>query len=559
MSIFDAYVSDKPSCFYKIDDPGTTYPNLAGDSRALVASVASDKSSNTPIVVGSDGPVKVGGTKTLKIPSGALAPTTRNNPASLECWVVPSMGGGPTNILSHPGEDDGLTFDGESIKFTVNFENSDPAVAQFFAPDFLSRYHLVGVYDTQKVSLYVNGLVVDEVDLTDDQLANTLASVSEENFYAGDTSNSETMLLDAPAIYDHALSPNQVLNHFIAGSSVRTVVDNVMSFGGQAFVFDDMYREVVYDQHLDLTTGVFEDATNKDGVRPDVDDTGLSLPGVWTTSIPVALTENADLAGVKLDWFSDGYFDIEASLDYGTTWDAVENGKLIPGTEGLDATDKEIDIRVTFTGSIQNDPSVIRDIYAVAYLDHEVRSVNSNRTITIPTDASTSTIASAPIEAYQNAGLDLGQSVATVNSDDSDDPQTIQTIEVWFKLNSNSAGDILPGLHWTGSALTMTGGTLYLNGSSSALTPGIGEWVHAVIVLSSASNVDMDLGGADLQIGMLALYNSALSANQISRLYTSYFGAPKIIIDEPSVIGVQEQADSYFLYDFDWQIISGGR
>lgn len=553
MNIFDAYVSDRPSCFYKIDEYGTSFPNLAGDSRALISSVASDKSSNTPIVRGSEGPVLVGGSKTLKIPSDRLSPQTKNGPVSLECWVVLKLG--PIEIMSHEFMGDGLVFDGESIKFIVNFENSDSAVARWQVPDNMTSYHLVGVYSGQKLSLYVNGIVEDEIDLTVDQSLDSLESVTEQAIVIG-SSATQTMLIDAPAIYDYALSAEQVLGHYIAGSDVRDAIDNIMSFGGNAFTFDDNDRNVLYTQNFDLTSGAFVDTNSKDGVRPTFDDNGLSRAGTWTGSIPISLTGSTSLAGVKLDWNGDGSYEVEASLNTGSTWTAVENGRLIPGTEGLNTTGKEIDVRVTFAGGIENDISSIRDMYAVAYADRIIRSDNSNRLVVAGTGAVTSTRVSSPIESYQNAGLLLSTASATLSGGD-----TVQTIELWFKFNGPETGDIVGGvMSWDGTDLSVTGATLYLNGATSPVTLEQNEWVHTIVVLDDPTTNPIVLGsGVSIQIGLLGVYEAPLTADQVSRLYASYFGSPTVTVDEPGIISVQEVSSPYHLYDYNWQIVSGGR
>ena len=462
---------------------------------------------------------------------------------------------GPVEIMSHEGTGDGLVFDGDFIKFSVNFATADPAEVKWQVPDKLSAYHLVGVYNGHKLSLYVNGFIVDEVDLTAEQMLDSLDTVSEEAVVIGSSDTYEILLVDAPAIFDHALSADQVAEHYLVGTDVRDAIDNIMSFGGKAFTFDDNDRNILYTQQFDLTTGLFVDTNSQDGIRPAFDDDGLSRAGTWTGSIPISLTGSTDLAGVKLDWNGDGYYLVEASLDTGESWIEVQNGELIQGTEGLDTTGKEIDVRITFDGGIENDISVVRDIYAVAYEDYVIRSDNSNRTVTASEGSVTSTLVSSPIQAYQNAGLSMPGSTATI-----DGGETTQTIELWMKFEDDTTGDILPGLSWDGTDFIATGATLYMNGETGPVSPVVGEWVHLVLVLDDPTTDDIQLGSdVNIQIGLLGLYESELSADHIARLYASYFGAPVTTVVEPGGLSVQEVSTPYHLYDYNWQIVSGGR
>lgn len=778
MNVFDAYLQDKPSAFYKFDHTGTSFPNQMGDSRALTSTLALSRALNTPIVNGSAGPVLVGGTNTPKIPSDRLSSASKKNPVSLECWVVPRLVGAPTqapgatvsNLIPNPrlaesiahwvarwfggspgtgttswsgtngpvlgagyfrktwtvsppqngdtgfqlyrgnsqndpiaarawavtegqpwtfsgylrssvnktgyarlywyradgsqisstsgalialppgqwtrldvsntaptgavyvtpvldvfqtgsiwqpgdtldvscalleqsstlndyfdGDTpdtnnyryawsgtpnesnsfryspgpvgifshttlDGITFDGEKINFSVNFQNEPPAVASWYVPDYISRYHIVGVFSGQKVSLFIDGVMVSEADLTEAQMSDDIVTPSDSYLYLGTSSTSEVILIDAPAIYEYTLSSSSIVNHFIAGATSRGVVDNVMSFGGRAWTFDDFDRNIAMSSDVELSSGLFSSATYLDGVRPTIDDTLTSEAGTWTTSIPVAATGLSTIDGVKISWEGDGYFTVTASFDLGSTWTApLENGQLIPGTVGMDPTGKEIDIKVAFVGGIVNDISVIRELSYVVYPDSIIKSDNSTRTVTLNGDISTASILSQPLDSYQNAGLRIpAGDTATIDPDTSDDPQDIQTIEILFNVESIDDGEIVDGLSIVSGAFDFTD-TVYFNGSSTVPPPVANQWFHVVIVVPANNNSVTIGGGSQMNVAMAAVYKDALSSDEAMRLYTSYFGNVTTTVTESSALSVQESAQMYNLYDYDWQIISGGR
>lgn len=554
MNVFDAYLQDRPAQFYRFDASGASFPNQMGDDRELNASVSISRSNNTPIVRGSAGPVLVDDSVTLQIPTNRLSPSSKKNPVSLECWVLPIEG--PVSILSHDGID-GLVFDSESIKFVVEFENEGTAEASWLVPDYMARYHVVGIFNGKKVSLYINGDLKSEVDLTPDQNMDSLKVQSDENLYTKSPAGSQ--LIDAIAVYEYALSANSVLSHYLAGNNSRSAVDNVMSFGGLVWTFDDFDRNIAMSKVVDLDSGISVLTTYRDGVRPTVDDAGLSEAGTWTTSIPISVTGLSNIEGVKVDWEGDGHFTVEGSFDQGSSWVTLENGQLVPGSTGIDPTGEEIDVRVTFDGAIQNDVSVVRQLSYVVYPDATIRSDNSTRTVTLNGDIATSSISSELIESYSNAGLRIpAEATATLNADDSDDPQDTATVEIWFRLNSISDGVIIDGLEIVAGAFDATG-TAYFNGSTTVPTPVQDQWAHAVLVGTASNDPIIIGGGPAINVGMVAVYRKALSPDEVSRLYMSYFGSPTAVLSESSSVSVQEKDEMYNLYDYDWQIISSGR
>jgi hypothetical protein len=279
------------------------------------------------------------------------------------------------------------------------------------------------------------------------------------------------------------------------------------------------------------------------------------------TNIPVSVTELTSLSGVKVSWEGDGYFDVQASFDLGITWSSpLENGQLIPGTVGLNALNTTIDIRVSFDGGLPDDISVIRQLSYVVYPDSVIISDNSSRTVTLGGTIATATRSSELIESYANAGLRMAAAqTATIDPDTSDDPIDTQTVEIWFKLNSISDGVIIDGLSISGGVFTVSG-TGYFNGSTIKPAPVVNQWIHAVIVSAAPSNTAITIGGGpSMSVGMVAIYRSPLASDQVSRLYASYFGKPFIQLNEASTISVHESTEMYNLYDYDWQIVSGGR
>jgi hypothetical protein len=127
-----------------------------------------------------------------------------------------------------------------------------------------------------------------------------------------------------------------------------------------------------------------------------------------------------------------------------------------------------------------------------------------------------------------------------------------------FKIDAMSDGAIIDGLSITGGSFNSTG-TAYFNGSTTIPTPVQDQWIHVVIVIPASNDPITIGGGPAINVGMVAIYHDALTADKVLRLYTSYFGNTVASIGESSSVSVQESDEMYNLYDYDWQIISGGR
>lgn len=579
MSVFDAILRDRPSGAYKLTFNQTSISDLGGSGSTLTA--AANLIKTNPLAAGSAGAAKLSNTDTFYVTPKVFVAGTESVSFSLEAWVKFNSFNANVAILSHNGVYDGLSFTGDAILFTIDFATAPSAVVSWPVPDAVEAYHVVGVYTKTTIQLYVNGEMVEELELTDEQVADSFAATANSRLYAGQSpGGTETITVDAPAYYRHSLSATSVAQHFSAGRDVIPYIDNANRYKSTVWGLHDGEREIaISDQFTafdDWMRGVYSQVEFADGsLSPAEDDTQTSQPGEWLYSLPLSSIDDTSLSGIKVDWDADGLFSVESSIN-GGTFTILTNGYTIPGSVGLDATTADVEVKVVFTGGLVDDPANIRRLGITIYSSSNDISASSSRVLTVMGNAATAADDNEPIEQNDFSGLRLGTDGYGVVQYTSGDDDDTSSIEMWVR-HSSVAGtqyyfDNRPQggteYAYSNSSITVSSGlTLYVNGvlkATGAFTPVAGVWYHLVFVFSSPQARGFTLSSSTAaqafigQVGMLATYANVLSQSDVTNLYNGYFGLPLAAVSDSSVIVVAENSPSVKIYSNDWSISSAG-
>lgn len=579
MGYYDTLLKALPFNAFALNTAGTAYVDIAGRGSTMTGT----PTFTSAIIAGTNKAAAITGQTTLDITTSVFKKGSEQQPFTLLAWFAPgTWPSGSFSILSHTGAYDGLWFDGDFINFSIKSALSNTTKISWPIPDRPERYMVVGVYTNKKMQLIINGEVVSETDVPDEILTSGFLQETSSNLYTGQaTSTAYKATVDGWATFGYALTNSQINDVYVEGMIAIPTFDAVGANSGSYWTGSDRNIDLFRSwEGTDWDSGVMTNTTDNTGnLVPMVDSaTGLTFASaVWQGPLEIGATENATIGGVRLEWDGDGSFVVEASVNGGSTWSTITNGRLVPGTFGMDATNKVMDIRITFTGGMASDPSVVRSLKATVFSDALVIGSDTSRTLTLTDNAASALEYNEPLEKNVNSGIDVYGGTATLSQDTSSSPTNIGTLEFWIKPRSSTlagAGgyvfDQRPGggtaYMWLPVATgfwQFTGtSAVYLNGSpitSGSVTARFNEHVHVVAVLSATNNFSTVIGQAqlDANIEMIATYPTQLTAQQVADLYNSYNKVPSARIDDTAaLVTIADHSTPFVTGNYTWESVN---
>ena len=579
MGYYDTLLKALPFNAFALNTAGTAYVDIAGRGSTMNGT----PTFTSGIIAGTTKAAAITGQTTLDITTSVFKKGGERQAFSLLAWFAPgSWPTGSFSIMSHTGAYDGLWFDGDFINFSIKSALNNTTKISWAIPDMPERYMVVGVYTNKKMQLYVNAEVVAEADVPDEILTSGFIQESSSNLYTGQaTSTAYKATVDGWATFGFALTSSQINNIYTEGKLAIPTFDAVGANAGAYWTGSDRNIDLYQSwEGTDWALGVLTNTANNTGnLVPMVDNTtGLSYASArWQGTLAIGATENTAIGGVRLEWDGDGVFVVEASLNGGSTWATVTNGRLIPATFGIDSTNKIVDIRITFTGGLASDPAVVRSLKATVYSDALVIGSDTSRTLTLTDSVSTALEYNEPLEKNVNSGLNFYNGTATLSADTTSSPTNIGTVEMWIKPRSAAVsgvgGYLFDNRTAGGTAYTWIPtangnyawagmSAVYVNGAAatSGTTPArFNEHQHVVMVLSSTNNLASVIGGAflDANVELIATYPTQLTAAQVASLYNSYNKVPSARIDDSvALITMADHSTPFVTNNYTWESVN---
>jgi hypothetical protein len=578
MSYIPRILADVPYAVWSVDS--STFTDSGGSSRAAELITPANYKASNPLVVGSGKSVIVGTSTAARFFFPGFQPGKEERAFTLECWFSIINDTDDFGILSHDGDLDGIWFDGKSVHFTTTYIDASSADTSYIIRDN-EAYHVVGVHTESRNSLYVNGILVDEVDISEDQQLLAYASITNANYlYAGQNSGTASVIIDTPAVYAYAIEPRKVYSHFIWGRDHQPLGSIISDNNGYYLELTDntadIYISKTWDTDEEWAEGITPNVIVADGtIFPNLDSNGDPEEGQWVGTVLLnTLDPLHDIDGAKIYWFGDGDFTVSVALD-GTTFGAVTNGSIISGIAAGYLTEGEsIDVMVEFGPDAD---AYVDRLTIVTYKTKTIKTNMSIRTAEFDGNVILAPEHHEPIEDNTSRGARFFGGKIDITEDATEEPANIAGLEFWIKFDSlGSAMTILdyrtgattgaPRLRWTGSAIDSTGfDDVFVNGSATLPTFQVGVWYHFVLSLDTGVNLDLRLGQSYLgteplsaQLGHLSFLQPTQVVADALSMYSDYFGINLNQIDEPNMFTIAEDSPSYNLYTYDWSITSAG-
>lgn len=570
MSYIRRVLQDRPISLWQAN--GVTLADNSGNGQSIVSS-AGTAVAHAPLQPASTNALRISGTATFTLPSGdVFFPGFEKRPFSLEAWVLPLQNTSTHPILSHSGLNDGLVQNAATIQFSVPLTTGTITLS-YIPPSIFQEWHVVGVFDGTKMYLYLDGDLVSTYTLSvAEDAASFSSSITQKQFVVG-TGN---FVVDGLGVYASPLSAETVQAHFMYGQQVREARSNVASFGGWSYdIVDDnsnLYFAKTFSTFADWGDAIIDGVNiSDDRITPILDSSGLTVAGTWTYGISLTGSGISTWQGGKIEWLGSGNFTVQTSIDEGANWTTETNYSLISSlTIGGSLTGiDDILVRVTFTAG-QNPittPVFVNQLRLVVYSDQAQRTTFGTMAVARTGTVMPSSYYYQPNEMDIRAGAKFaGTGTVTIGADTDASAQPIRTIDIWFRPGTLASTQTI----FTGSGISLTMSTagalastgvaaLYRNG---ALNSGfadnlvVGAWYHIVAVLSANLTTTLTLGSGTFQLGNIASYPAALTASQVSALYTNYISRQVSSFVDPITTTLTEQG--YTSYVHAWSISGSG-
>lgn len=463
-------------------------------------------------------------------------------PFALEAWVVRvGTGTGRQAILSHAPGMDGITLSGNIVSFGTYYQETGSAVCEYDLGE-TRMFHVVGMHNADSNELWIDGQLVATVAISDDQKADSYITTG-DYLHTGYTTSTQRIAVNGVAFYS-VLSGDDVKKNYDAGiefigqnsvaSQLEGVPLNLSSSSGSVFTEESWVD--ISDFEAGYRDGV---EFTRESIVPSYLN-GVSIPGVWMTSVPLDVEGDLSIYGVYLGW-SGIDITVDVSLD-GTSWAPARQGELVSVIpEGMNPTDKDLQIRVSFAGGLEDDPARLDSMVAIGFKDNTIDNITA-RDIYVTHPAVVRADHETNLYRDDN-GVSLGGGTMTIGPDTTLDPDVVRTLELWIKP--------LGGL-----VSISVAGTRYRNGVLDGTLP-IGEWSLVHFVSSSDVTENITISGNCI-IGQASLYPDSLTAEQVDFIWRAYTGGTAIRFDDPTSVVMNDIGDSVATYEYDWAIDSAG-
>lgn len=446
-------------------------------------------------------------------------------------------------ILSNNGQYDGLSINGTIVSFSTKYATTGSCKVSYDIQSY-ERLNIVGTHNANTNKLFINGVQVDQADITDAQKADTYIT-TDGALYIGNTTSSQMVTMSTAVTYNYELSPSKILAHYNSSCFDRDP-DSVRS--GNLFRtmnIDSIDLNKYIDFTYDLNSGwpVNNSCSIQSGVLyRSVDSSGTPIDS--TVTVAVDLTDGVDtnIYGVVVDAVGEG-FTLQCSID-NSTWITFTNNNFAPIiTSGSNPIGETLLVRITLLASATT--AFLESIQFRAYRSGvsiaQGDNLTNGKTMTI-VGMSPGMVAET-LDLNDLQGLS-GSGSVTFSSDASGAADSLGTEEYWIKRLDNNS-------------VTFSSGTTYINGvatSLSNLPVGLWSLVHIV----KASTVDSSAAVSGNMILLSAGQSDLqLTSSQILAAYKSYLSADAITVVSTDTIGLTDAVSpAVTIYAKAWSISS---
>ena len=541
--------------YQDLKDSGLVYSQLTGISvYDYSGSLNNGSASSTslrqimPLVTGGiRGTEMLPTTEITYSPKGIANKNYKDNTFSIEAWVVPPAYNATATIVGDTNIDTGIFYENGNIMFQVGSSKAEYTVSNSEA------IHVVGIFQSNLLSLYVNGLLVDTASLDNFKFSNDITT-----FKSGPST--AKFVIDSVGFYRYALSSSQILNHYNEGTKEVNISQIVSIDNGYLFSMntESIQRKFSYSYPVSKMWGEL----NVNGQYLSSDQSYVYIPeavGAKSFSFTdhIIVPNYLGITSSQVHWQNDvkGIL-VEASID-NLVWETCVNGSPLPF---FNKNDNEISDILYLRITLSSDDAtrylpILKSLDIGFYSSKKFYSDNSGYSISSDYDYSLPKVNSKTLSYNKNNGLVMydGHGFSLNNV------PPVKTVEVIFTpqyddnvLVSGSASNY----EWNNAGVITKSGisSIYVNGINRTSAVNVWDFLavntphHIIIEFTSLNssikfnqNQNDSKSGSGHMYNNLAVYEDALTLSSKLNHYLLYTGNIVNQIND-TAFGIEESA-----------------
>jgi hypothetical protein len=541
--------------YQDLKDSGLVYSQLTGISvYDYSGSLNNGSASSTslrqimPLVTGGiRGTEMLPTTEITYSPKGIANKNYKDNTFSIEAWVVPPAYNATATIVGDTNIDTGIFYENGNIMFQVGTSKAEYTISNSEA------IHVVGIFQSNLLSLYVNGFLVDTASLDNFKFSNNITT-----FKSGPST--ANFVIDSVGFYRYALSSSQILNHYNEGTKEVNISQIVSIDNGYLFSMntESIQRKFSYSYPISKMWGEL----NVNGQYLSSDQSYVYIPeavGAKSFSFTdhLIVPNYLGITSSQIHWQNDvkGIL-VEASID-NSGWEPCVNGSPLPF---FNKNDNQISDILYLRITLSSDDAtryfpILKSLDIGFYSSKKFYSDNSGYSISSDYDYSLPKVNSKTLSYNKNNGLVMydGHGFSLNNV------PPVKTVEVIFTpqyddnvLVSGSASNY----EWNNAGVITKSGisSIYVNGINRTSAVNVWDFLavntphHIIIEFTSLNssikfnqNQNDSKSGSGHMYNNLAVYEDALTLSSKLNHYLLYTGNIVNQIND-TAFGIEESA-----------------
>jgi hypothetical protein len=575
MSYYLNVIKDSPIGFWKLDETSGT---LASDSSGCGNNGTYSGSpirNILPLIPGGGSGTKITSTSSITFPitnnyyaatttPGMATKYSSDNDFSIEAWInIDIVNSTASNrIFADSNSGTGLYWENGDIVFKAELDEVRHSVT--YSKKVI---HVVAIYSTKAISLYVDGVLAASSNLNSFKFTNTNVS-----FVIGPTQSSlDTFTIDAPAIYRYALEENTIRNHYIQGNISSSAIQVVFPDEGVLFSGTDaqiktqfQYSYPVNKQWQDFVDeNTYYDRTK--GCISFYPSTGAKT---FVIEDSFLLPSEIGLITSKVEWRNDLGISVESSID-GISYLPCINGRPLPQySKSSFSTENQVYFRITMSTSDSSKYLPRLSFFAISfYNNNDLYADNYGDKISSSSDYYLGSLNYPILSRNEMNGIrpkvGSGFDISTASQIKSMEffltPSDISQANILFSGSSSSE------LKWAanGTISKTNIQALYVNGVdktsatsvSSILANNEPAFITVVFTnpISTTIRMNYNVSGSPSNLyNVIAIYQKEITSDICLNHYNAYVGKPSLIVNDQTV-NLTESDTRY--YNNEWVVI----
>ena len=571
-------IKDYPLGFWPLDESsGTTASDKSGCGNNATY-VGSPASNILPLVSGGISGTNITNTAYITVPvtkdyyskvveSAFGTKYNSDSDFTMEVWFSPSIeSSSVVRLFGDTAKGLGIFWENGDIIFSVSATESIRHRVRYSK----KTHHVVGLYNSKSISLYVDGEPVASKDLESFKFTNTSLSLQ----IGPTTVSGDTFIVDAPAVYRYTLLPQSIKRHYLAGVISYPAVQVVYPEQGTYFALTDANKKVsfTYSYPQDKRwIDLLDDYTYYDIEDQYIGftETDAAQARTFVVNDFVTIPTQLDLSTSKVEWRDDIGVEVETSVD-NVTFVPCVNGAAIPQyKKGSFSTSGKLYIRITMTSSDTSKYYPRLSFFKISfYRDKTLFANNSGDTITSSTDYALGSLNYPVLSRNYNNGL----RPTNASGFDLNTLSSVKSLEMFFTPLTLAANTLIYGsapsatrLAWNGSGTVSKANIakVYVNSVDVSNQTNISTYLnaeephHIVIVFTQPItglikfNYETTGGPSNLYKN-IAIYEKELTQTLVDSHFDLYTGRPAASITESSFTVTENAIETY---NDDWVVL----